>query len=180
MIRRFLRNGAQKFGRRHGYDVSYMLHVIDGSTAAGLRLALFPLATQHAGPRTAGGLRAGAMLASTLDGDCGPCVQLVLDMASEGGVPPELLSLCVEGRSTEAGDVGLGFRFAQAAISGAPELEALRDEIEKRHGADAVTAASFAAASGRFYPVLKRGLGFAETCSRLRIGDRDVGVARQA
>ncbi|MEW9918569.1 hypothetical protein AB2B41_03070 [Marimonas sp. MJW-29] len=180
MIARLLRRSVRRFAARHDYDASYMLHVVDTSTSAGVRLAALPFFTQFTGPRGSGGVWAGAVLASTLEGDCGPCVQLVLDMAIEKGVPADLLALCIEGRAKEAGEVGLGFRFAEAAIADAPELDTLRAEIEARHGAEAVVAASFASAGGRIYPVMKRGLGFGKSCRRLRIGEREIGVVRQA
>jgi hypothetical protein len=116
------------------------------------------------------------MLGSTQEGDCGPCVQLIVDMALEMGVPADQLALCLMGNATAAGDVGLGFRFSHAAIENAPELEVLRNEIEDRFGTSAVTAASFAASSGRIYPVLKRGMGFGQSCSKVHIGDEEIQV----
>ncbi|MBO9475639.1 hypothetical protein J7413_19010 [Shimia sp. R10_1] len=137
---------------------------------------MLPFYSQFRGPKDAQNVWAGAMLGSTLDGDCGPCVQLIVDMALEAGVPADQLVLCLQGDVKAAGDVGLGFRFSQAAIANAPELDSRRQEIEARFGAAAVTAASFAASSGRIYPVLKRGLGFGQTCSRVTIADETTKV----
>ena len=174
MIRWFLRRGARAFGAKYNYDTSYMTEVIDISSGAGLRLSAFPLISQYRGPKEAQSIWAGAILASTLEGDCGPCAQLVADMALEAGVEVSTLRQCVEGRPKEAGDVGLGFRYAQAAISGALDADELRHEIERKFGKKAVVAAAFAAASGRFYPVFKRGLGHGASCSRLRLGDTPI------
>jgi hypothetical protein len=101
-------------------------------------------------------------------------------MALEAAVPAEEIALCLQGNAKAAGDVGLGFRFSQAAIADARALEELRKEIEARFGAAAVTAASFAASSGRIYPVLKRGLGFGQTCSRVIIEDRAITALHQS
>lgn len=176
MIRSLLKTGYRRFGCRYGYDTGYMAHIADTSVSAGLRLTAFPLISQYRGPTL--DLWAGALLGSTLEGDCGPCAQLVVDVAIEAGVPADRLALCIQGRAEEASDVGLGFRFAQAAIADAPELGTLRIEIESRHGPAAVTAASFAASSGRMYPVLKRGLGFGHACSVLSVGNVKVERAQ--
>jgi hypothetical protein len=174
MIGWFLNRQARAFGKRYDYDTAYMYDVINTSSKAGMRMAAFPYATGVRGPPAAGEVMAGAMLASTLDGDCGPCAQLVVNMV----IHPAKLQLCAEGRDAEAGDVGMGFRFAKAAISGDPIADDLRAEIEARFGKEAVVAASFAAATGRWYPVFKRGLGHGMACTRLQFGDVPVEVRK--
>ncbi|MEP4194951.1 MAG: hypothetical protein ABJL99_04860 [Aliishimia sp.] len=176
MIRHLLKIAAKRFGSHYDYDTSYMSHVVDTSTVAGLRLSILPIYSQFRGPKDAVSVWAGAMLASTKEGDCGPCVQLIVDMALEAQVPADQFTLCLQGDAHSAGDVGLGFRFAQAAIANSNDLDETRDEIEKRFGASAVTAASFAASSGRIYPVLKRGLGYGQTCSSVSIKNETIYV----
>ena len=177
MLKRILERGARAFGRKYEYDVSYMLDVIESSTSAGLRLTLFPKLVGYRGPRAGQGVVAGAALASTIEGDCGPCAQLVVDMLMEAGVPAAPLQACVEGRAQDAGDIGLGFRFAMAAITDSGEIDALAQDITNRFGRKTLIAASYGAASGRFYPVFKRGLGHGAVCQRLSFsGAGDVLV----
>lgn len=180
MIRTLLKIGYKSFGARYKYDTSYMSYIADTSAWAGLRLSMLPFYSQFRGPKEAQNVWAGAMLGSTLDGDCGPCVQLIVDMALEAGVPANKITACLQGDATAAGDVGLGFRFSRAAIADAPELDSLRKEIEVRFGAIAVTAASFAASSGRIYPVLKRGIGFGQICSRVKVENEAIAVLDQS
>lgn len=168
MIRSLLHRGARNFQRRYTYDTAYMHEVIDISTAAGVRLALFSTLSQYRGPCVA--IWSGALLASTLDGDCGPCAQLVVDMAIKAGADPRALQTCAAGHPEIAGDTGLGFRFAQAAITGDPQADTLREQITRQKGPKAVLAAGFAAASGRMYPVLKRSMGHGATCQKLSFG----------
>ena len=177
MLRLILHAAARAFERRYDYDGSYMHDVIDGSVQAGLGLAVFPALVQYRGPRAAVPVWAGAMLASTMDGDCGPCAQLVLDMAVEQGASPDHLRACLAGNWGVAGGEGLGYRFAVATILDAPDQPALAAEIARRYGKRGLMAASFAAASGRFYPVLKRGLGHGQTCQRLEVAGQSVAVA---
>jgi len=167
MIKWILRRAARAFGKSYQYDVDYMLDVIDASSGAGLRLSAFPLISQYRGPKQAHPIWVGAIFASTLEGDCGPCAQLVIDMAIESGADAALLRQCHEGMAEDAGEVGLGFRFAIAAIRGDMEVDQLKEQIEVKYGKRAVIAAAFAAATGRFYPVFKRGLGYGHACTRL-------------
>lgn len=169
MIKFLLHRATRNMERQWNYDCSYMHEIIDVSAAAGLRLGLLPLFSQYRGDAPAE-LWSGAVLASTLDGDCGPCAQLIVDMALSLGVPANALRAAIAGNAEAAGTVGLGYRFAQAAICDAPEAATLRDEIAAEYGERAVVACAFAAASGRVYPVLKRALGHGAACRRLDFG----------
>ena len=180
MIKAFLKRGARRFGARFNYDVSYMQHVTEVSAEAGLRLSALQVFAGYRGPPSARNVVAGAALASTLDGDCGPCLQLVADIAQASRVPREQIALCLRGQPEDAGDTGLGFRFALAAIADSDTLEALRAEIAGRYGEAAVVAAAFAASSGRVYPVLKRGLGYGAVCAKVSIGNETIGVTHPA
>ncbi|MEM9055171.1 MAG: hypothetical protein AAGB16_07590 [Pseudomonadota bacterium] len=177
MLKWLLNRGARTFGKKYNYDVSYMLEMNDQAPEAGARFALFPLISQYRGPKAGQGVWAGALLASTLEGDCGPCAQLCIDMALEAGADASAIELCLKGEAEKAGDFGLGYRFAMASIKADTEADTLRQSIEDIHGPKTVIAASFAAAAGRFYPVLKRGMGHGLACQKLRIGADRIELA---
>ncbi len=178
IVQRMLHAATRAFARKYKYDTTYMHRVIDISTRAGIGLALLPAATQYMGPKGARAVWSGALLASTLDGDCGPCAQLVVQFGLEQGTDPKELHAAAEGRFDDAGATGLGFRFAQHAISGSFEANPYGPQIRDTFGDQALVAASFAAATGRIYPVLKRGLGIGETCQRLDIDGQLAQVSR--
>lgn len=177
MIRRFLHAQARKFGRAFNYDVSYMHELIEVSPGAAFTLLRLPNFYKYRGPKAGMPVWTGALLASTLEGDCGPCAQLVVDMALAGGADPAGLQACAEGRPQEAGAMGLGFRFAMLAITGDAAADDLRREIENEFGRKTAVSCAFAAASGRIYPVLKRGLGHGQACQRLDFGGKVVKLA---
>jgi hypothetical protein len=177
MIRNFLHAQTRKMGRRYNYDVGYMHGLIDISPAAAIGLARLPNFYKYRGPTAGQAVWTGALLASTLEGDCGPCAQLVVDMALEGGADAACLQACAEGRPQEAGAIGLGFRFAMMAITGDPRADDLRREIEAEFGKKAAVSCALAAASGRIYPVLKRGLGHGQACMKLDFGGKVVKLA---
>lgn len=178
MLKSILHKSTKDFEKKYGYDAGYMHHMIDVSTGAGLRLGLLPILSLYRGPKQAVNIWAGAALASTLDADCGSCAQLIVDQAIELGVNPKELEESAKGRASTDNDVGLGFLFAQNAIIGGPDTLALREEIVRRYGEEAAVAASFAAACGRIYPVLKRATGEVAACDILRF-DTEPKIAAQ-
>jgi len=178
MLKSILHNSTRNFEKQYAYDASYMHHMIDVSNGAGLRLGLLPILSQYRGPKVAVNIWAGAALASTLDADCGSCAQLIVDQSIELGVNPKELEACAKGKARTDNDCGLGFLFAQGAISGGPDTLELRKEIVRRYGEEAAVAASFAAACGRIYPVLKRATGEVAACDILRF-DTELKIAAQ-
>ncbi len=176
MLRFVMRRVAAAMQRRYGYDGSYMEEVAAVSSGGALRLMLLPLFSQYRGTAPID-LAAGAAVASTREGDCGPCLQLAVDMALEEGASAEDLRRALAGDAKGAGEVGLGYRFAAAAIADGDDLADLRDEIVARYGEAAVVALSIAAATGRTWPVIKRGLGHGQACSLVTVGDSAVEAA---
>ncbi len=180
MIRSFLRSQTRRFEQHYGYDAGYIHEIIETDARAGLRLAAFQMLNRYQPPAAAQRVMAGALLASTLDGDCGPCAQLAVDMALEAGLDPADVRACLAGRPEAAGDMGLGFRFATAVLMQGPEIDALRDEVARRFGPKAVVACAFGAAAGRCFPVLKRAMGHARTCSAVQVDGQSIIVTHAA
>ena len=178
MIRAILNRMLSKFEKDNDYDASYMRQVAEVWPGAALRYFGLSLFSGMTGP--APQIWAGALLASTLDGDCGPCAQLVTGFALKSGVPSDHIAACLSRNFDAAGEAGLGFRFAEAVIADLPEADDLRLEISKRHGERAVIAATYAAASGRAFPVMKRGLGHGQTCQKISLGKTLHPVIRSA
>lgn len=170
MLRFMVRRVVTAMRKRYGYDGSYMEEVAAVSSGGALRLMLLPLLSQYRGSAPID-LVAGAAVASTREGDCGPCLQLAVDMALEQGACADGLRRALAGDPAGAGDTGLGFRFARAAIEDGAVLAQLREEIVARYGESAVVALSLAAATGRTWPVIKRALGHGQACRRITVGD---------
>lgn len=170
MLKQYLHKSTSDFEKKYDYDAGYMHQIIDTGLGAGMRLGLLPMLSQFRGPKEGWPVWAGAALASTLDGDCGSCVQLTIDQSIEIGVAANHMEQCVKGTPDRHTGVGLGFLFAQAAIKGTPEVNALRAQIVARYGENTAVAVSYAAACGRIYPVLKRAMGHNDSCQILQFG----------
>ncbi|OAN79155.1 hypothetical protein A8B82_08455 [Sulfitobacter sp. EhC04] len=168
MIRFILNKILRKFEADYDYDTAFMRDVAEIWPGAALRYLALSTVSGMRGP--APEIWAGALLASTLDGDCGPCAQLVVGFAQRAGVPDDHIAACLVRDFGAAGTMGLGFRFAEAAIADHPEADELREDIRATHGEQAAIAAAYAAASGRAYPVMKRALGHGRECRQIKLG----------
>ncbi|MCB1748623.1 MAG: hypothetical protein H6977_09120 [Gammaproteobacteria bacterium] len=183
MLNRFLHARIRAFEHRYGYDGGYMHELADLDRAGFLRFMRTSSGLgQHAGCLPPAAFFA-ARLAAVMHEDCGPCAQLVVDMALAAGVAPATLAALVGGRPGEAdADAALAFRFAIALLGVTPELDALRDAATTRFGAAGPADLGLAVVSARIYPVLKRAMGHAHACQRLRVGSGDIvpGLAARA
>jgi hypothetical protein len=111
--------------------------------------------------------------------DCGPCTQLVVDMAQRQGVDPAILRAVVARDLTAMPfDVALAMRFAETTLNHAPEANDLREEVVRRWGKRALVSLAFAITSARIYPTLKYAMGHGRACTRVTVGGETRPVPR--
>lgn len=175
MIKWLLLRSVRNMERKYGYDATYLHEMADDSVNAFVRFAIIQL--------TGGGFRAdapaNAWFAAGIGGalveDCGPCVQIASDIAMEEGMNGELIKQLLSGAPTDA-DAQLGFDYGRALLLAAPRLDELREAIETKWGKKALLALTLRAMTARNFPVIKRAMGHAKTCQRVRIGNDDIAV----
>ncbi len=151
--------------RELGGSVDWMRHVLDASPRAFRRfLAFLWLAGyRRAAPADAWHV---AALVATRGEDCGPCVQIALNLARKDGVPREVLLAVLEGRHDDLpAPLADAARFADAIVTRNGLEQAPRERLRGLWGDAAVVELSFAVASARVFPTAKRGLGFATSCA---------------
>ena len=120
-----------------------------------------------------------AGIVGTMAEDCGPCTQLVIDMAQRNGVDPDILrGIVARDVSALPFDVALAMRFAEASLQHAPEADDLREEIVRRFGKRGLISLAFALTSARLYPTLKYALGHGRACTRITVGGESRPVLR--
>jgi len=175
MIRSLLNRMLGAFERRWNYDATYLKRIAAASPSAAIRFQLshhpkpsadlMPLEIYHT-----------ARLAAVLHEDCGPCTQLMLDMALEDGVPEHVLKALIEGRPQDAGpEIAMVWDYV-ADVSRGENAEEPAARISERWSERGLVVLLFAAAEARTYPFLKRGLGLARECTRLQVGKAQVTV----
>jgi hypothetical protein len=179
MIQWFLRRWIAKFQRTWNYDASYLRDVLDADPRALLAFGKVnaigayrkdvPLACYTA-----------AGIVAVMAEDCGPCTQLVIDMAQRGGVDPAILRAVVARDITAMPfEVALAVRFTETSLRRAPEADDLRKEVLRRFGNRGLVSLAFAMTSARLYPTLKYALGHGRACTRITVGGEPQPVLRE-
>ncbi|MFO0888531.1 MAG: hypothetical protein U0790_05205 [Isosphaeraceae bacterium] len=176
MLRWLYRRRIDAFDREFGYDSTYVREILEEDLGAAMKLARILPMTEYRG-----GLPKAAWYTAKLVGavaeDCGPCTQLVVNMAEKAGVSPSLLRAVLEGDvNALPEDAALAYRFAQAVIRRDGEDEALRDRVVAAWGKRGLIALGFALTMARFFPTLKYALGHGQVCSRVKVGQTVVSV----
>ena len=169
MLRSILHAVTGRFERRYDYDASYMRELIDIDPAAFFAFSKVQgLSSYRKAPPEA---LVAAGLVGTMAEDCGPCTQIVVKMAEEGGMPSAMLKAILTGDEAGMGaNAALAWRFARASL--ARDMEAadpLRDEIVRRWGKKALASLSLALATSRVYPTVKYAMGYGKTCSKIDV-----------
>lgn len=169
------------FARSFDYDTSYMSEMYDASPRAFWKFSKVATLSQHREnvPKEAW---YAAKIVATLAEDCGPCAQLVVDMAARAGVSaPALRAIVNQDERAMPPEAALGYSFAKAVLArDLAESDRLRAQVEARWGRRAVVTLALAIASSRVFPAVKYALGHGRACSMVRVEGVDVPVARQA
>jgi hypothetical protein len=181
MLKQILARQLAAFERTWSYDASYMRALLRASPGSFMKFGFVSsMVDRKAAPAEA---LAAAGAAATLAEDCGPCVQIGVDMARAAGVRPEVLRAIVAGDEAGMGETAaLAWRFARASLARNMEAaDPLREQIERRWGEKGLVAISLAITTGRMYPTLKYALGYGKACSKVVVdGVATTPVARPA
>ena len=152
--------------RRLGVELPYMREMARVAPELLDRLGAFSGLADHA-QHAPDDVRHLAALGATQAQDCGACVQIGVNLALAAGVDPDVLRAAIGEESpvetSEAQDEALAFGRAVALQD--PAADDLRERLRARWGDAVVVELAWAVAVAQFYPVLKRGMGFAEACS---------------
>ncbi len=111
-----------------------------------------------------------ARLVAVKHQDCGPCVQTVVNLAKEDGVEPAVLKAALAGKVEELPEsLRDVYRFAQAVAARTGEEDSYRERLRKVFGEEAVIELALAIATCQVFPILKRSLGHARSCSLVKV-----------
>lgn len=174
------RRGLCAFAKRYGYDVSYLQMMLDQSPAAFFKFASVMKAAAH---REAVPIEASfaAKLVGALAEDCGPCTQLVVDMALESGMAKDQIEAVLRRDPRAMNDATtFGFRFADAVVRRSADDEEFRDAVRAQWGQKGLIDLTLALQLGRMFPMVKAGLGYAKECRRVTVDGHNVDVVKQA
>lgn len=155
--------------RRLSVRADYLGALGEASFSGFLKFLLFLPAAGHRS-RTSAVLIHAVKIVATKEEDCGPCVQMAVNAALDDGVAPDIVSAVLRREKHQMPeDVALVVTFAETVLSRDGSDDAPREEIRLRIGPSAVAELSLAIATARVFPTLKRGLGFARSCSLAQV-----------
>jgi len=111
--------------------------------------------------------------------DCGPCTQIAVDQARADGMAVMQIRAVLDANLAElTEDAALAYRFARSILSRSTALDEARQAVRERWGDKGVVDLTLAVQGSRLYPMIKLGLGFAQSCQTLRLGGEPVTPAR--
>jgi hypothetical protein len=176
IARRMLRAAA----RRYGYDVTYLEMMLKESPSAFFKLAALNKAAAH---RELVPIEASfaAKISGAMAEDCGPCTQLIVNMALEAGMPHDQIEAVLRRDPMAMSEATvLAFRFAEAIIRRSANGDEYRDAVRAQWGAKGVIDLTMALQVGRIVPMVKAALGYAHECRRVSVNGHDVDVIKAA
>lgn len=180
MRRLIARRLLDRFEHRYGYDASYMRMMLEVAPSAFFKFGkILPVAQYHrAAPAEA---CFAVKLTGALAEDCGPCTQLVVEMAREAGVDPgQVRAVLTRNESRMTQDTRTGFRFADAVATESASAGKARAAVRDQWGDAGIVELSLALALGRVFPMTKAAMGFAKTCRRVDVAGHSVEVLKPA
>ncbi len=169
--------GTRAMDRRYDYDSSSMRFMYAASPSAFWRFLLLMVPASHRSvvPPDA---HFTVKLVGAMAEDCGPCTQLVVNMALEGKVSPDQIeAVLVREPAAMSVATRTAWRFARAVVARTDDEDAAREAVRAAWGDAGLVELAMALAVGRVFPMAKAGLGFARECRLVRVAGRQVPVA---
>jgi hypothetical protein len=169
MLRWFFRRKLDAEEKKLGVSVDYLRYIVDVSPSAFLHFAsIMPFAnSRKVLSRDAWFV---AQLVTLQHEDCGPCLQIAVNLAQQSGVEPALLRAVLDGErdrmSKEMIDV---YDFTNSVVKGIGDADTLRETLRTRYRDRGLIELSYAIASSRIPPTVKRVLGYAKSCSEVEV-----------
>lgn len=177
MIRLLARRWLRAFSQRYEYDTGYMEGILDRDPILFLKYASLNLLSSHRRGMPPAPLWT-ARIRAALWEDCGPCIQLVCNMALEDGMDPAVVAgIVAADTATLDADCVLALQFTERVLARDTGADALREQVRRTWGEDALLSLATCISTTRVYPSLKYALGHGLACQRVRIAQRSVAPA---
>ena len=169
MLRRFLLSRIAAAEKDLGVSLEYCRYIARVSLRASFKFAKFLAVDEYRRVLPAGPCYV-ARIVAVRDEDCGTCVQIAVNQAKKAGVPATQLQAVLDGRVADLPEeLQDAYRFAEAVVTRSGDEETLRERIRLRYGDEGLIEMALAIATCRVFPVTKRALGYAVSCSKVAV-----------
>jgi alkylhydroperoxidase family enzyme len=169
MLRNLIARRISVEERRASVPLDYVRFILRTSLAAFAKYALFIPIARHRRCLPAEALHTARLIATQME-DCGTCVQIVVNVARADGVAPAIIE-AVLAHQPEALPEALAdvYHFTVAVLKATYDEGPLRERLRARYGDEGLIELAFGMATVRVFPITKRALGYAVSCSHHRI-----------
>ena len=168
LIQRLIFWWVDSFEKQSGVSAEYCRWMANASPRGFLKFGKLGKLAQYrrALPADASAV---AHLVAARSEDCGPCVQIGINLALRDGVSKDILR-AVYDRQPDRLPPNLAdvYHFAESVVSGG-EDETLRQRIRDHYGDEALIEMGLGMAVARTFPLVKRTIGYAKSCSLTKI-----------
>jgi alkylhydroperoxidase family enzyme len=169
MIRRLILLKLASEEKTLGESLDYARHILRVSLGAFLKFMMIMPLTQHRRVLPPGPYHV-ARLVATRDEDCGTCVQIEVNLAKKAGLDPKTIRAVLDRHPDELADeLADAYRFADAVVTASGEEGPPRERIRARYGEKGLVELALAIAACRVFPIAKRALGYAQSCSAVPV-----------
>lgn len=169
MLRKLLLARIGSAEKTLGVPLDYCRYIVCASLRASFKFAKFLAVDEYHRALPAGPCYV-ARIVAVRDEDCGTCVQIAVNQALKAGVPAEHVQAVLDNRCEDLPEeLREAYRFAEAVVTRNGEEETWRERIRMRHGDEGLIEMALAIASCRVFPITKRALGYAVSCSQTAI-----------
>jgi alkylhydroperoxidase family enzyme len=155
--------------KKTGEPLDYLREMLDKAPGAFWEFVKVAKASQYRSKLPPAAFHVARLVAVRIQ-DCGPCVQTCVNLAKADGVDPAILKIALAGHHDDLPeslrDVA---RFAEAVTGNTGEDEQYRERLRAVFGDEAMVELALAITLCQVYPILKRGLGHAKSCSLVNV-----------
>ncbi len=167
-VQQFLFRWIASFEKKSGVSAEYARWMANVSPKAFMKFGKLGKLAQYrrALPADASAV---AHLVAARSEDCGPCVQIGINFSKQEGVSQDILRATYD-RQPEKLPPKLAdvYHFAESVVSGG-EDETLREPVRQHYGDEALIELGLGMAIARTFPLVKRTIGYAKSCSLMKI-----------
>lgn len=169
MINYLIAKKLETFEKTTGESVDCMRDLLRQSRQGFFLFMLFVPLTKYRGALSKEDFHV-ARITTMKHEDCGPCLQTTVTLALLDGVDVGLVQKVIA-RNIPSLPLSIQsvIAFTEAVLARTEDLDTRRDEVVLRLGERAPADLGVAIAAVRVYPVLKRAMGYAKSCSLIKL-----------
>jgi len=169
MLRKLILSRVAAAEKNLGVPLDYCRHMVRASLRAFLKFAKFLSVDEYHRVLPPAPFYI-ARIVAVRDADCGTCVQIAVNQARKAGLSPGILRATLDAKLDDLSEeLRDAYLFAQAVVKSNGQENVLRDRIRQRYGDEGLIELALAIATCRVFPIVKRTLGYAVSCSQVEV-----------